>query len=236
MADNDYASETSSERFPLRDFSETPRKDSTPTEPNSAAVEETKSFGPTYNDDAQNEAHHNETSGWGTNPSAASSSSAGYLVCGTSSQESYGMSRRSAREPKNFHQWSGDQKRRVGGVVNKLGEKNSTIRGLMDFEFKNFMTISHVQVLYKNAMIRGGILWTLVIVLSFLGFTLVGIGGIFGGETLMTLVSIVGFLVVALVATSVYFNYLVRKRLNLEERVAIVRIAQNTGDALDKMD
>ena len=150
MADNDYASETSSERFPLRDFSETPRKDSTPTEPNSAAVEETKSFGPTYNDDAQNEAHHNETSGWGTNPSAASSSSAGYLACGTSSQESYGMSRRSAREPKNFHQWSGDQKRRVGGVVNKLGEKNSTIRGLMDFEFKNFMTISHVQVLYKK--------------------------------------------------------------------------------------
>ena len=146
------------------------------------------------------------------------------------------MSRRSAREPKNFHQWSGDQKRRVGGVVNKLGEKNSTIRGLMDFEFKNFMTISHVQVLYKNAMIRGGILWILVIVLSFLGFTLVGIGGIFGGEILMTLVSIVGVLVVALVATSVYFNYLVRKRLNLEERVAIVRIAQNTGDALDKMD
>lgn len=227
MADQEFDPENSADRFSLRDFSEAPRPDSAPVNPNFNQNQ-------TGEIESSGASEIKETLDFGNQASTAGTSAAGNPTAHQQT-DGYGLSWSPAESSRNFQEWSGEQKRRLGGAAGKLREKNSTIKGLLDFEFKNFMTISHVQAIYKSSMILGGILWVIAIILAFSVGTYLGISGIGNGSPSLVLISIIVFVIIVFLATSAYLNFLVRKRLTLEERVATVRIAQNTGDMLDKM-
>lgn len=130
----------------------------------------------------------------------------------------------------------GNKSSRMNGALKSLGQKDGLLGGLFEFEFKHFLTISHVKEIYKVAMILGGIMWILHLLGAFLFATAMGIYGISEDSVSAIFGSIFAFIFLAVLSTIIYYAFMVAIRLFLEAMVANVRIAQNTGDILDKMD
>ena len=72
----------------------------------------------------------------------------------------------------------GDKKSQMSGTLKGLGKKDGLLGGLFEFEFKHFLTLTHVKEIYKVAMILGGIMWILHLLGAFLFATGMGIYGI----------------------------------------------------------
>ena len=130
----------------------------------------------------------------------------------------------------------GDKKSQMSDTLKGLGKKDGLLGGLFEFEFKHFLTLTHVKEIYKVAMILGGIMWILHLLGAFLFATGMGIYGIQEDSASAIFGSIFAFIFLAVLSTVIYYAIMVAIRLFLEAMVANVRIAQNTGDILDKMD
>ena len=130
----------------------------------------------------------------------------------------------------------GNKNSRMSGALKGLAKKDGLLGGLFEFEFKHFLTITHVKEIYKVAMILGGIMWILHLLGAFLFATGMGIYGIQEDSASAIFGSIFAFIFLAVLCTIIYYAFMVAIRLFLEAMVANVRIAQNTGDILDKMD
>lgn len=130
----------------------------------------------------------------------------------------------------------GNKKNQMSDALKGLGKKDGLLGGLFEFEFKHFLTLTHVKEIYKVAMILGGIMWILHLLGAFLFATGMGIYGIQEDSASAIFGSIFAFIFLAVLSTVIYYAIMVAIRLFLEAMVANVRIAQNTGDILDKMD
>ena len=130
----------------------------------------------------------------------------------------------------------GNKKNQMSDTLKGLGKKDGLLGGLFEFEFKHFLTLTHVKEIYKVAMILGGIMWILHLLGAFLFATGMGIYGIQEDSASAIFGSIFSFIFLAVLSTVIYYAIMVAIRLFLEAMVANVRIAQNTGDILDKMD
>ena len=130
----------------------------------------------------------------------------------------------------------GDKKSQMSDTLKGLGKKDGLLGGLFEFEFKHFLTLTHVKEIYKVAMILGGIMWILHLLGAFFFATGMGIYGIQEDSASAIFGSIFAFIFLAVLSTVIYYAIMVAIRLFLEAMVANVRIAQNTGDILDKMD
>ena len=130
----------------------------------------------------------------------------------------------------------GNKKNQMSDALKGLGKKDGLLGGLFEFEFKHFLTLTHVKEIYKVAMILGGIMWVLHLLGAFLFATGMGIYGIQEDSASAIFGSIFAFIFLAVLSTVIYYAIMVAIRLFLEAMVANVRIAQNTGDILDKMD
>jgi len=130
----------------------------------------------------------------------------------------------------------GNKNSRMSGALKGLAKKDGLLGGLFEFEFKHFLTITHVKEIYKVAMILGGIMWILHLLGAFLFATGMGIYGIQEDSASAIFGSIFAFIFLAVLSTIIFYAFMVAIRLFLEAMVANVRIAQNTGDILDKMD
>lgn len=130
----------------------------------------------------------------------------------------------------------GNKKSQMSDTLKGLGKKDGLLGGLFEFEFKHFLTLTHVKEIYKVAMILGGIMWILHLLGAFLFATGMGIYGIQEDSASAIFGSIFAFIFLAVLSTVIYYAIMVAIRLFLEAMVANVRIAQNTGDILDKMD
>ena len=124
----------------------------------------------------------------------------------------------------------------MSDALKGLGKKDGLLGGLFEFEFKHFLTLTHVKEIYKVAMILGGIMWILHLLGAFFFATGMGIYGIREDSASAIFGSIFAFIFLAVLSTVIYYAIMVTIRLFLEAMVANVRIAQNTGDILDKMD
>lgn len=138
--------------------------------------------------------------------------------------------------PADSGQTLGDKKSQMSDALKGLGKKDGLLGGLFEFEFKHFLTLTHVKEIYKVAMILGGIMWILHLLGAFLFATGMGIYGIQEDSASAIFGSIFAFIFLAVLSTVIYYAIMVAIRLFLEAMVANVRIAQNTGDILDKMD
>lgn len=130
----------------------------------------------------------------------------------------------------------GNKKNQMSDALKGLGKKDGLLGGLFEFEFKHFLTLTHVKEIYKVAMILGGIMWILHLLGAFLFATGMGIYGIQEDSASAIFGSIFAFIFLAVLSTVIFYAIMVAIRLFLEAMVANVRIAQNTGDILDKMD
>lgn len=130
----------------------------------------------------------------------------------------------------------GNKKNQMSDALKGLGKKDGLLGGLFEFEFKHFLTLTHVKEIYKVAMILGGIMWILHLLGAFFFATGMGIYGIREDSASAIFGSIFAFIFLAVLSTVIYYAIMVAIRLFLEAMVANVRIAQNTGDILDKMD
>ena len=138
--------------------------------------------------------------------------------------------------PADSGQTLGNKKNQISDALKGLGKKDGLLGGLFEFEFKHFLTLTHVKEIYKVAMILGGIMWILHLLGAFLFATGMGIYGIREDSASAIFGSIFAFIFLAVLSTVIYYAIMVAIRLFLEAMVANVRIAQNTGDILDKMD
>ncbi len=138
--------------------------------------------------------------------------------------------------PADSGQTLGNKKSQMSDTLKGLGKKDGLLGGLFEFEFKHFLTLTHVKEIYKVAMILGGIMWILHLLGAFFFATGMGIYGIREDSASAIFGSIFAFIFLAVLSTVIYYAIMVAIRLFLEAMVANVRIAQNTGDILDKMD
>lgn len=164
---------------------------------------------------------HEVSAGGGYNPQSGSQPNHGQPPQGTEVPQSYGRA-------------AGQNKRGFGTAMRGLGNKKGLLGGIWEFEFKDFMTLTHVKAIYVDAMVLGGIWWALHVLVAFILGTIVGINGISEGEYGYVFLSFIGFIVLVLLATVVFYAGMVITRLALEAMVANVRTAQNTGDLLDR--
>ena len=67
-----------------------------------------------------------------------------------------------------------------------LGNKKGLLGGIWEFEFKDFMTLTHVKAIYVDAMVLGGIWWALHVLVAFILGTIVGINGISRARMVMS--------------------------------------------------
>ena len=150
--------------------------------------------------------------------------------------QGFGQFPQAGDAPADSGQTLGDKKSQMSDALKGLGKKDGLLGGLFEFEFKHFLTLTHVKEIYKVAMILGGIMWILHLLGAFLFATGMGIYGIQEDSASAIFGSIFAFIFLAVLSTVIYYAIMVAIRLFLEAMVANVRIAQNTGDILDKMD
>ncbi len=150
--------------------------------------------------------------------------------------QGFGQFPQAGDAPADSGQALGDKKSQMSDTLKGLGKKDGLLGGLFEFEFKHFLTLTHVKEIYKVAMILGGIMWILHLLGAFLFATGMGIYGIQEDSASAIFGSIFAFIFLAVLSTVIYYAIMVAIRLFLEAMVANVRIAQNTGDILDKMD
>ena len=150
--------------------------------------------------------------------------------------QGFGQFPQAGDAPADSGQTLGDKKSQMSDALKGLGKKDGLLGGLFEFEFKHFLTLTHVKEIYKVAMILGGIMWILHLLGAFLFATGMGIYGIQEDSASAIFGSIFAFIFLAVLSTVIYYAIMVTIRLFLEAMVANVRIAQNTGDILDKMD
>lgn len=172
--------------------------------------------------------------GWGTGQQSHEESAAGGYNPQAGSQPNYGQAPQSTEAPQSYGLAAGQSKRGFGAAIKSLGGKNGLLGGIWEFEFKDFITLTHVKAIYMVAMVICGICWVLNVLGAFSLGTIVGINGISDGEFGYVLLSFIGFIVLGLLATVLFYIKMVVIRLILEALVANVRTAQNTGDLLDK--
>jgi len=150
--------------------------------------------------------------------------------------QGFGQFPQAGDAPADSGQTLGNKKNQMSDALKGLGKKDGLLGGLFEFEFKHFLTLTHVKEIYKVAMILGGIMWILHLLGAFLFATGMGIYGIQEDSASAIFGSIFAFIFLAVLSTVIYYAIMVAIRLFLEAMVANVRIAQNTGDILDKMD
>ncbi|MGV0386188.1 DUF4282 domain-containing protein [Corynebacterium tuberculostearicum] len=150
--------------------------------------------------------------------------------------QGFGQFPQAGDAPADSGQTLGDKKSQMSDTLKGLGKKDGLLGGLFEFEFKHFLTLTHVKEIYKVAMILGGIMWILHLLGAFFFATGMGIYGIREDSASAIFGSIFAFIFLAVLSTVIYYAIMVAIRLFLEAMVANVRIAQNTGDILDKMD
>ena len=150
--------------------------------------------------------------------------------------QGFGQFPQAGDAPADSGQTLGDKKSQMSDALKGLGKKDGLLGGLFEFEFKHFLTLTHVKEIYKVAMILGGIMWILHLLGAFFFATGMGIYGIREDSASAIFGSIFAFIFLAVLSTVIYYAIMVAIRLFLEAMVANVRIAQNTGDILDKMD
>ena len=150
--------------------------------------------------------------------------------------QGFGQFPQAGDAPADSGQTLGDKKSQMSDALKGLGKKDGLLGGLFEFEFKHFLTLTHVKEIYKVAMILGGIMWILHLLGAFFFATGMGIYGIQEDSASAIFGSIFAFIFLAVLSTVIYYAIMVAIRLFLEAMVANVRIAQNTGDILDKMD
>ena len=150
--------------------------------------------------------------------------------------QGFGQFPQAGDAPADSGQTLGNKKNQMSDALKGLGKKDGLLGGLFEFEFKHFLTLTHVKEIYKVAMILGGIMWILHLLGAFLFATGMGIYGIREDSASAIFGSIFAFIFLAVLSTVIYYAIMVAIRLFLEAMVANVRIAQNTGDILDKMD
>lgn len=150
--------------------------------------------------------------------------------------QGFGQFPQAGDAPADSGQKLGDKKSQMSDTLKGLGKKDGLLGGLFEFEFKHFLTLTHVKEIYKVAMILGGIMWILHLLGAFFFATGMGIYGIQEDSASAIFGSIFAFIFLAVLSTVIYYAIMVAIRLFLEAMVANVRIAQNTGDILDKMD
>ena len=150
--------------------------------------------------------------------------------------QGFGQFPQAGDAPADSGQTLGDKKSQMSDALKGLGKKDGLLGGLFEFDFKHFLTLTHVKEIYKVAMILGGIMWILHLLGAFLFATGMGIYGIQEDSASAIFGSIFAFIFLAVLSTVIYYAIMVAIRLFLEAMVANVRIAQNTGDILDKMD
>ena len=150
--------------------------------------------------------------------------------------QGFGQFPQAGDAPADSGQTLGDKKSQMSDALKGLGKKDGLLGGLFEFEFKHFLTLTHVKEIYKVAMILGGIMWILHLLGAFLFATGMGIYGIQEDSASAIFGSIFAFIFLAVLSTVIFYAIMVAIRLFLEAMVANVRIAQNTGDILDKMD
>ena len=150
--------------------------------------------------------------------------------------QGFGQFPQAGDAPADSGQTLGDKKSQMSDTLKGLGKKDGLLGGLFEFEFKHFLTLTHVKEIYKVAMILGGIMWILHLLGAFFFATGMGIYGIQEDSASAIFGSIFAFIFLAVLSTVIYYAIMVAIRLFLEAMVANVRIAQNTGDILDKMD
>ena len=150
--------------------------------------------------------------------------------------QGFGQFPQAGDAPADSGQTLGDKKSQKSDALKGLGKKDGLLGGLFEFEFKHFLTLTHVKEIYKVAMILGGIMWILHLLGAFFFATGMGIYGIQEDSASAIFGSIFAFIFLAVLSTVIYYAIMVAIRLFLEAMVANVRIAQNTGDILDKMD
>ena len=150
--------------------------------------------------------------------------------------QGFGQFPQAGDAPADSGQTLGNKKNQMSDALKGLGKKDGLLGGLFEFEFKHFLTLTHVKEIYKVAMILGGIMWILHLLGAFLFATGMGIYGIQEDSASAIFGSIFAFIFLAVLSTVIYCAIMVAIRLFLEAMVANVRIAQNTGDILDKMD
>ncbi|MER0079674.1 DUF4282 domain-containing protein [Corynebacterium sp. KPL2830] len=172
--------------------------------------------------------------GWGTGQQSQEASAAGGYNPEAGSHPNFGQPPQGTEAPQSYGRAAGQNKRGFGAAMKGLGNKKGLLGGLWEFEFKDFMTLTHVKAIYVDAMVLGGVWWALHVLVAFILGTIVGIDGISEGEFGYVLLSFIGFIVLVLLATVVFYAGMVITRLALEALVANVRTAQNTGDLLDK--
>lgn len=172
--------------------------------------------------------------GWGTGQQSKEASAAGGYNQQAGSQPNHGQPPQGTEVPQSYGRAAGQNKRGFGTAMRGLGNKKGLLGGIWEFEFKDFMTLTHVKAIYVDAMVLGGIWWALHVLVAFVLGTIVGINGISEGEYGYVFLSFIGFIVLVLLATVVFYAGMVITRLALEAMVANVRTAQNTGDLLDK--
>ncbi|MDK8815466.1 DUF4282 domain-containing protein [Corynebacterium sp. MSK073] len=168
--------------------------------------------------------------GWGTGQQSQEASAAGGYNPEAGSHPNFGQPPQGTEAPQSYGRVAGQNKRGFGAAMKGLGNKKGLLGGLWEFEFKDFMTLTHVKAIY----VVGGVWWALHVLVAFILGTIVGIDGISEGEFGYVLLSFIGFIVLVLLATVVFYAGMVITRLALEALVANVRTAQNTGDLLDK--
>ena len=150
--------------------------------------------------------------------------------------QGFGQFPQAGDAPADSGQTLGNKKNQMSDALKGLGKKDGLLGGLFEFEFKHFLTLTHVKEIYKVAMILGGIMWILHLLGAFFFATGMGIYGIQEDSASAIFGSIFAFIFLAVLSTVIYYAIMVTIRLFLEAMVANVRIAQNTGDILDKMD
>ena len=120
--------------------------------------------------------------------------------------QGFGQFPQAGDAPADSGQTLGDKKSQMSDALKGLGKKDGLLGGLFEFEFKHFLTLTHVKEIYKVAMILGGIMWILHLLGAFLFATGMGIYGIQEDSASAIFGSIFAFIFLAVLSTVIYLS------------------------------
>ena len=115
--------------------------------------------------------------------------------------QGFGQFPQAGDAPADSGQTLGNKKNQMSDALKGLGKKDGLLGGLFEFEFKHFLTLTHVKEIYKVAMILGGIMWILHLLGAFLFATGMGIYGIQEDSASAIFGSIFAFIFLAVLST-----------------------------------